>query len=136
MIQIIQEWSTPVHSKKLSLAYPCLIKTCIFHNRLLWALDLKQAADVLNCYLAELDVFKVTKIKILINICMFNAYSKTVAWLSAWKKGSTTTVEDIEQTSMMEAKGIVIQALGYSILNPATSHCKHRAMHEWAGTIK
>ena len=33
----------------------------------------KQDAKILKRCLAELDVYKVTKIKILINICMFNA---------------------------------------------------------------
>ena len=36
---------------------------------------------------------------------------------------------------MTEAKGIVIQALGCSILNQATSHQDREAMVEMAGTI-
>ena len=59
-------------------------------------LEWKQAADVLNHCLAELDVFKVTKIEISINIGMFNAYSKSVAWLYAWKRGSITTPLDVK----------------------------------------
>ena len=33
----------------------------------------RQDAEILKCSLAELDVYRVTKIKLLINLCMLNA---------------------------------------------------------------
>ena len=46
----------------------------------------KQDAEILKRCQAELDVYKVTKIKSLVNICMLNARSKTKAQLQARKR--------------------------------------------------
>ena len=66
---------------------------------------------------------------------MLNAQSKTKAQLQACKRCKITTVADVEQTSRVEAKGIIIQALGCGILNQQTSHQELEAMLEMSGTV-